>query len=502
MPPNEAHFVNARPDPARPPQSLLVRDGRFVAIGPAAVVSPRAATATPDTDLNHAVVTPGFHDCHLHLLWYGRQLLTQADLVGSSSVEDVVDRLAAMAGKSDGWIQGHGFDQSKLAEGGFPTRDDLDRVSRTRPVIISRICGHAAVANSAAIELLTPDQQSRGDPTTGLYTEASIAAFYRRIPPLDEETDERALLAGMSVALRSGITSVQTMLDTVDQMAVYTRLRRRLGCLPIRVVAMPPEYADETLHTYGIGTTFGDEWLRFGAVKFFSDGSLGARTAWLDEPYADDASTRGIRMYDPADLKARCRRVQDRGFQIAIHAIGDAALRESIDAIEFALQGEDNAFFRHRIEHASVCPPRQMERLVKLNIPVTIQPQFVTSDTWTGERLGRERTPWAYPFRTMLRAGVKMGLSSDCPVEKLDAADCMNSAINRAAWSRDETLTHEECLDLYTRGSAYLSHREQEVGEIREGHFADFVVMRDGKLERVFVGGMPVTQSKTEPRTK
>src|SRR6185503_9773724 len=169
-----------------------------------------------------------------------------------------------------------------------------------------------------------------------------------------------------------------------------------------------------------------------GAAKLFSDGSLGAQTAWLAEPYADKPETRGIRIYDPEDLKRKAADAQAKGFQVAIHAIGDQAVRETIDAIEFALDsagGESNEQHRHRIEHASVTPPDCLERMAKRKIIATLQPQFVTSDTWTGKRLGPRRTPWAYPFRSMIEAGVPVTLSSDCPVERLDAFQAIASAV-------------------------------------------------------------------------
>src|SRR5262249_32722017 len=153
---------------------------------------------------------------------------------------------------------------------------------------------------------------------------------------------------------------------------------------------MPPYSAVGQLHAHGINTTFGDDWLRVGAAKLFSDGSLGAQTALLAEPYADKPDTKGIRVYDPADLKSKAADAQAKGFQLAIHAIGDRAVRETIDAIEFAVggvNGESNEIHRHRIEHASVCPPDCIERMAKLKIIATLQPQFVTSDTWTADRL-------------------------------------------------------------------------------------------------------------------
>lgn len=482
--------------------ALAVRGGRFVRVGIDAEIAAFAGPNTQRLDAAGKTIVPGFHDCHLHLLWLGTSLVSEANLVGATSADELLDRLSAHAGTCSGWIRGHGFDQEKLNGHRFPTRDDLDRVSRDRPLVITRICGHAAVGNSAALALLDADEIAAGDSATGLYTEGAINAFHRRIPPLDDDALERSLLAACDVALRTGITSVQTMLDHIDQWPVYQRLRTKLGRLPIRMTVMPPQADAEFVRDRGFVTGTGDEWLRTGGVKFFSDGSLGARTALLAEPYAD-APTLGLgqRIYKPEAFKRRAAEVAAMGFQIVIHAIGDQALRESIDAIEYALAGGTNDL-RHRIEHASVCPRDQTERLVKLGIPVTLQPQFVTSDAWTGDRLGLPRSRWAYPFKTMLHAGVNVGLSSDTPVEKLDAFECLASAIGRHAWSPDETLTPLEAIRAYTVGSAAVANLDCDVGMIQVGQLADFVVLSDDPTDadaamlkamtadQVFVGGV------------
>lgn len=457
--------------------AVAIHDGRFVFVGRRIDAERFANPNTRRLDAAGRFLVPGFQDCHLHLLWFGKSLVTTADLVGCESIDDLLGRLRTHAGKTDGWIVGHGFDQSKLKENRFPTRGELDSVSRDRPMLITRICGHAAVANSAAIRTLTPAEQSAGDAESGLFTETAISPLHANVPPPDDATLERALIEAMNVALRGGITSVQTMLDTTDQMRTYTRLRRKLGRLPIRVVGMPPQRDAERLSEIGVATGTGDEWLRFGAAKFFSDGSLGARTALLSTPYADDSSAIGTRIYDRDELKRRMHVVQRHGFQIAIHAIGDAALDESLDAIEYALAGESNAVHRHRVEHASICRPDQIERLVKLDVPVAIQPQFVTSDRWSGQRVGENRAAWCYPFDSMRKAGVKLGLSSDCPVERLDGRLCLWAATGRHEWSPRERMSPADALRDYTIGSAYLGHREHELGSISPGKFADFLLL-------------------------
>ncbi len=360
------------------------------------------------------------------------------------------------------------------------------------------------MVNSAALALVTDAERAAGDPEMGLYTEGDAAPFLRRIPKLTEAEQEEAALLGCRVALRTGITSVHTLLDTSDQMGAYARLRRK-GKLPLRVTGMPPYSSVAALCDHGVNTTFGDDWLRFGAAKLFSDGSMGAQTALLAAPYADKPDTCGIRIYDPADLKACAADAQTKGFQLAIHAIGDQALRETLDAVEGALGEGNNAVHRHRIEHASLLPPDLLRRMADRQIVAVVQPQFVPSDAWTPDRVGPQRAMWAYPFRSMLRAGIPLALSSDCPVERLDGFACLAAAMGRAPWSPEETLTPEEALRAYCLGGAYAAHAEDRVGSLETGKLADFVVLSDdltrldangiGQLraERVFVGGEEVT---------
>ncbi|MGC4043717.1 MAG: amidohydrolase [Armatimonas sp.] len=449
-------------------------------------------------------VVPGFIDSHLHFLSYGLGLARFADLNGAQSIPEVLERLSAHAARWDGpWVQGRGFDQDRLTEGRFPTRADLDAVVSDRPAVITRVCGHAVVANSKAIALLTDVERAAGDAESGLYTETALSSFYKRIPSPDQTEQTEAVKRAAKVALSNGITSVGTLLDTPEQMGAYSHLKRQSG-LPLRIVGMPPQTSADPLSTHGIGTTFGDDWLRFGGAKFFSDGSLGARTALMAAPYSDVENNPhglGIRIYDPEVLKTRCREVQNKGFQLVIHAIGDQAVRESLDAIEYALGDESNEYHRHRIEHASILPPDLLERMAKKKILAVVQPQFVTSDIWTGERVGSERARGAYPFKTMLDAGIPLALSSDCPVERLDSRLCLAAAIGRASWSPEETLTPLEALTAYCYGSAYALHREDTLGTLAPGKYADFVVLdkdptnlsaveiRNLKIEAVFVGG-------------
>jgi predicted amidohydrolase YtcJ len=519
-------------DAGRPVASALaVRRGVIEYVGEDAGAVAMAGPGTERVDLSGAgarVIVPGFIDSHLHLMWYGKLLVRQADLVGCGEVEEIVHRLGRLrerrlqSGGGDKVIlQGHGFDQEKLAEKRFPTRRELDAAFGGQAVFISRVCGHAGVANSAMISLVAGrfpavrERSANSDPETGLYSEDCLSWFYRSMPALTDGEMAEAILAAGRVALSTGITSVQTLLDTPEQFRGYTLLEQQ-GKLPVRVVGIPPFAAVESLHALGLRSGYGNDMLRLGQCKFFADGSLGARTAYLSGRYADDAANPnvGTRMYEPGDLKAKCREAQRRGFGVAIHAIGDAALDDAVGAIEHALDGgeRDNGFWRHRVEHASVTRPDQLARMVRRGIVTTLQPQFVTSDTWTGERLGKERLGWAYPFRDMQRAGLPITLSSDCPVEKLDAFDTLAAAVEGHEWrdgggpenlSRPQTLTPAEALRAYCLGSAYAGGVEGRVGSLSVGKCADFVVLSDNplttgnlrgmKAERVYLGGKDVT---------
>ncbi len=488
--------------------ALAVCGGRVVYVGDDTGAATYIGAGTRRVDLGGKPVVPGFCDAHLHVYWFGMLLMRQADLSGTGDLDELLARLSEAAGKSDGWILGRGFDQDKLREQRFPTRADLDRVSATRPVLITRVCGHAVVANSAALSLLTDDERALGDADAGLYTETAIGALRKYVPPMSESESEEAVSTALNVALSRGITSVGTLLDTPDQMGAYLRLKRKKQLPPVRVTAHPPHKAAVgSLAENGIATGFGDEWLRYGGAKLFTDGSLGARTALLAAPYADDPkhpTNTGIRIYDPEDLKVKALDAQRKGWQLVIHAIGDQAVRETLNAIEYALDHDDrpNSYHRHRIEHASILPPDLLAWMASHQILGVLQPQFVTSDTWTGVRVGAERAAGAYPFRRMHDGGIPLALSSDCPVERLDPFACLAAAVFRDPWSPDERLTMAEALRLYCVGGAYASHQEHEVGSLTVGKLADFVVLSGDllacetaeavnslRVERVFVGG-------------
>jgi predicted amidohydrolase YtcJ len=458
-------------------QAMVIRDNKIVFVG--SEDGARNFLGDQPCEINDCVnnvVLPGFIDSHIHFLAYGMGRLKQADLMGCVDLTDLLERLRNQASKTgSGWIEGRGFDQQSYPNNEWPTRTLLDSISTTRPIVITRVCGHAVVANSAALALLTPAELADGDAETGLFTEVAISHIRRHIPKATHADQEAAVLEAASVALTHGITSVGTLLDTPDQLGAYIRLEQQ-GRLPVRMTGMPPYASIHHLKSFAMQTGFGSDYVKLGGAKLFSDGSLGARTALMTDAYSDAPGVYGERIYDADDLKIKCADAASNGFQLVIHAIGDQANCETLAAICSSMGDDRTNPLRHRVEHISVLNSELVEQIVDWNIVCAIQPQFVTSDPWTIDRIGPERSRWAYAFRTLWDRGVILALGSDCPVEVLSSAKVLNAAVQRSAWSPNETLTLDEALFGYTFNSAYSIFRDDIIGSLEPGKFADFIV--------------------------
>jgi hypothetical protein len=374
---------------------------------------------------------------------------------------------------------GHGFDHELFPTHAFPTKADLDSIAPDRPCLVSRVCYHAIVVNSKALELAGLESAS------GLLTEERMDPVYDCVPPPTRgqwlEICERA----MELAVQGGFTGAHVLVDTADEIRALQSLHRQ-GRLKIRVRIQIPYRLLNNLEGLGLSTGFGDDWLSIGGVKMFSDGSMGARTAALTAGYSDDPGNTGELIHTPDELERMCRAVQQAGCQMVIHAIGDRAMDVTIDAITNAA-GETTRSRRHRIEHASIVRPDQITRLAKTGIVCCIQPQFIVTDFWTVQRLGEERKGWIYPFASMLKAGIRMSGGTDCPVERLNAMEAIGRAVTRdAPWRGadisqgfvpDECLSVEQAWDLYTKGSAVSGFQEDCTGTLEPGMACDFIAL-------------------------
>jgi hypothetical protein len=480
--------------------AVLAQDGRIKAVGSDEVVRRAARPGTPAIDLGGMTVVPGFIDSHLHLLGFGLSL-DNLDLNGVRSIAEVVRlvRQEAAALPAGDWVFGRGWDQDRFAEGRYPTRDDLDLAAPDRPVSLVRSCGHVLVANTAALrhsgitrETADPpggriDRGESGEPT-GILRETAKGLL--KSPGPSRERLERALRLAVERALAVGVTSVHTE-DTrgVGFAPVYDLYRRSLGRegLPFRVsIDVAYEHLDE-LEAAGFKTGSGDDYVKIGATKLFADGSLGASTAVLGEPYSDNPQSQGIPVLEAGEIRERVRQAHRHGLQLATHAIGDRAIELTLDAYLQALTEIPRPNHRHRIIHCQVMRPDQFRWFAALGVVADIQPKFITTDMrWAEKRVGPERIQTSYAWKTFIEAGVHVAGGSDCPVEPLNPALGLYSAVARqdldgrpeGGWLPEQRLSVDQALRLFTLGGAYAAFEETEKGSIEPGKLADLAILR------------------------
>lgn len=506
---------------ARPAECFVVRDGAFAFAGTAQ----DAHRAYPDAqrvNLNGQFVCPGFNDTHLHLLTLGG-MLTQAQLAADSlsHLLDALDEYARTHPQED-WVLGQNWNQDDFTdEARYPTREDLDGVCPDRPCLISRTCGHVAVANSFALRLAGIDQRARfvdggrivtdsaGRPT-GVLEENAINLITDLIPAPNQRQIEDSLLRAMAYVNRFGITSVHsddfcsTKAPFEDVIAAYLSLRDE-GRMTVRVTQQCRLPDLDSLHRFlalGYRTGWGDEWFRIGPLKLIADGSLGTRTALMNAPYDDAPDTCGIGVYAQEALDALVLTAHSAGMQVAIHAIGDGAADRVLDAIERAQTRFPRDDARHGIVHAQVLTQAQAARMKRLNMHAYIQPIFLDYDaTIVHARLGK-RADEAYPAASLLRRGVTISGGSDSPVEPPDVLTGIQCAVTRKPVTRSlpapylpgEALTLRDALLCFTAHGAYASFEENVKGRIAPGMLADFTVLAIDPFETdpAFLHRIPV----------
>ena len=441
-------------------------------------------------NLDGKTVVPGLIDTHVHMRGFGRSL-TWINLRGVNSIREVQQLLRGQVQKTpEGkWILGRGWDQERFKEKRYPTRWDLDEAAPNNPAIFTRFCGHMCVVNSKALELsgiardtVAPsggqiDQNPETGEPTGILRENAKDLVWNIVPePSEEELTEMCVLACQK-AVEAGLTSVHWLAHSPAEIHILQRLRQE-GKLPLRVYLVVPVRFLDCLINAGLVTGFGDHMTKIGGIKILADGSLGARTAALKQPYDDEPSTKGMMLYSQRSLNRLVLKAHRAGFQLAIHAIGDRTVDIVLKALEKALEVSPREDHRHRVEHASVLNESLIQLMKKLGVIASVQPHFVVSDFWVEKRLGKARARWTYAFKTLIEKGVLVAGGSDCPVEPISPLLGVYAAVNREI-SPQERITVEEALRIYTINAAYASFEEKIKGSIEAGKLADLVVLSD-----------------------
>ena len=469
---------------------VLCQDGRIVAVGSCAgleaVYRPRRKL-----ELGNAVVYPGFMDPHCHFLSYG-YVLQRAQLFGARSWEEAVTRLVAHAANSrEPWIQGRGWDQNTWESGQFPSNELLDRAFPHDPVLAIRVDGHAAMANSAALAAAGIDAVTRvdggtivvsGGRPTGLLLDNAVDKVKSAIPAPNEATARRALLAAQEKCFAAGLTSVSNA-GTEKNDALFMENMQGEGDLSIRIYVMllPTQENIEYFASRGPGA---GEKLTIRSFKMFADGALGSRGARLLEPYSDDLGNCGLFTLNPDELARVCGIAKAGGFQMNVHAIGDAAARLVLDTYERFLEpGND---LRWRVEHAQLVHDDDLSRFGRLNIIPSVQTSHATSDmAWTETRLGPERMSRSHRYRDLLAQNGWLANGSDFPIERIEPLRGFRSAVFRKndAWLPDggyrpsQAISRADALRAMTIWAARANFEEGSRGSLEPGKWADFTVL-------------------------
>jgi predicted amidohydrolase YtcJ len=528
--------THLRPENSKAPSAtparvtaIAIANGKILAAGADASILKLKGPRTKVIDLQGAFAMPGFNDAHTHIAEAGRQKLS-VNLVGVHSLAEMQQRIAAYTAtaKPDTWIQGGGWDHTLWPDNKLPSRTDLDQVTAGHPAIFRRVDGHMAVANSAALaaanitaatpdpagaKIDRPDRDPSGPPTGILREAAASILVYEKIPPPNLEQRRQTLTVAIADILANGVTTVQDNSEWEDFLALEEL--EHTNKLPLRI----GEWLDfnqpvAVLKQRRASHSSDDLRLHLTQLKGYMDGSLGSRTAAMDEPYADDPGNSGLPRYDQDKLNHMAAERAAAGFQLGFHAIGDRANSMALNAFEVAEQvatpapqptehgpdvhvvtkpeqaTPDPATLRFRVEHAQVLLPgdgvrsSDFDRFEKEGVIASMQPSHLLTDMkWATDRLGPERIKYAYAWKTFLDHNVVLAFGTDYPVELINPFRGLYAAITRQNEAGTQTFEQQEKISLneaiyaYTQASAYGEFREKVKGRLEPGYLADLIVL-------------------------
>jgi len=508
-------FLNGKirtQDPRKPAaEAVAVKGNRVIAVGQSDEVRVLAGPRTRVIDLQGRLMLPGLTDCHFHFYdWaLGRSWV---HLQEARSLEEFLATLKN-AGKNSPrttlygeWILGQNWDESRWPEKRMPNRNDLDEVIKNRPVLLWRSDLHLAVVNSRALDLVgitenTPDpdhgvigRDLAGHPN-GILQDRAIDLVKKHIPVPGDDNTAAAMADALPVLHAMGITGLHDfrLMDGHDGAPCFRALQQvhEQQGLHLRIWTCLSAESIEDAIRIGLRTGMGDDFLRVGHVKSFVDGSLGARTAWLMEPYPD--GRQGIQLQSMESIHHLIQRAESFGLSVAVHAIGDRATHELVSVFS-RIENERNPLGRqtrskvpHRIEHLQLMHTEDLDRLSRLNVAGSVQPRQATDDIALADKEIGDRGRLAYRFRDMLDMCITLGFGSDCPVASPNPLNGIHAAVTRQredgtpenGWYPGQRVTVEEAVRAYTLGAAELTGRQDRLGSLSPGKLADFIVLEN-----------------------
>jgi predicted amidohydrolase YtcJ len=489
-------------DPERPRVSAIgIRNGVILYVGDDVEDAREAAgPAAEAVDLAGRLATAGLIDAHTHPIHYGG-MLANIDLQnGVTNLQVILDRVAERARQipEGEWITGWGYYVLMMDEGRPPTRQELDSVAPNHPVALRHRSGHEAVANSLGLKLAgidrdtpdpeggTIDRDAGGEPTGLLIENAQHPLTEASEPDVTPEKIEADLRRATESFLSFGITSVgEANITSTEIFRAYQRLRGDAETAKPRYNLMLSHWKMlQPAEEFGLMTGFGDQWLRVGPMKFFLDGTEGQRTAKVSEPFADEPDNTGMWMFSPEEYHERVLRAHLAGWQCATHAIGDAAVEETLDTYAAAQDALPRPDIRHRVEHASLLRPDLLQRLAAESSVVVPGARFASNDyPVLLQAFGPERLRWYQPWNSLVERGIPVAVSSDAPVQSPNPMPNLKAIVTSRSELDDgrvmmpeERLPLDEVLVAYTRNGAFASHEEEVKGMLKPGMLGDLTI--------------------------
>ncbi|WP_173915835.1 amidohydrolase [Halobacillus sp. Marseille-Q1614] len=479
-------------------EAVVTDNGRIAATGDTQdLYSAYKGQISEEHNLKGSVMYPGFTDSHLHIMGHGERLM-RLDLMFMKSAEEVKQALSQYAEQVEpgSWIVGDGWNENQWEDKRIIHKDELDEISTEHPIMLTRVCRHALIANSKAIELAgittkTPDPQGglivrdSNDQPTGYFHDKAQDLVKEAMPEVTPEYLHKAAELAVKDMHAYGLVGGHS-----EDLNYYGGFKKTLDAflhtidgkrVKFRAHLLVHHGVIEEVDKEGMGFKKGNEFVELGALKIFSDGALGGRTAWLKEEYSDDPGNCGVAIHTKEELTELVLKARKRNMPVAVHAIGDGAAEAVISVLsEHPLKTGE----RDRLIHAQILNPSLIQKLQKLSIVLDIQPTFVASDfPWVMDRLGHMRMKTAYSWKTLLDAGIICAGGSDAPIEEINPLLGIRAAVERRAsydhevYQAEERLSIFEAISLYTKGSAHAVGREDSQGIIAPGFTADFTVL-------------------------
>jgi len=482
-------------------EAVGVKDEKIVFLGS----NEKAKTLNADKkiDLKGKLLLPGFIDTHLHILHYALSE-SMVKLTDCKSLKEVIKKgkeHLKNEGLKFGWLLGRGWNQNNFEDTDqFVTKEDLDKISTEHPIFFSRVCGHMATVNSRGLEkIMAMDKADKLseyiNEETGILTESAVSLKSDLLGEITVKEIEKLLKKAHKDLNKVGITGVHSAdfstlpADSWEKVIKAYKSLEEKDKLTVRTYEQcmfdDKDVIDDFIKK-GYKTGDGSGFFKIGPLKLLADGSLGARTAYMNEPYNDDQSTKGILIFSEDELKEIFEKAHKNGLQIAVHAIGNGAIDLNINLINKINKKEEGNPLRHGIVHAQFTNEEILKEMKKGEILAYIQPVFVSTDMKIAEeRVGKDRLKKAYAWKSMIDMGIKVPGSSDAPVESFDIIENIYYAVTRRSkegepeegWLPKEKLSVEEAVRLFTSEAAYASFEENIKGSLEEGKLADMVVL-------------------------